>query len=869
MEYALARWVGVVIRYPWWVLAVLVAMTFGATYAIRSYLGVNTSTTDMFSPQLSWRIAHREYSAAFPELRNALTLVIDAKTPELARDSVDRLASALRAETDYFEWVYAPARGEFFSRHGLLYLDLDELDETVERLATAQPLLGRLVSTPNLVGLAGLIDDVVSYQAGQGALSSRDYFLAQVAHAMNATTQGREHRLSWEDVMQGQDSTPGERRQFLLAKPRLDFNTWLAAEPGIERVRALTRALALDATTGVRVRITGGVALEHEELESASRGVQLAGLVALILVAGILLWGVRSIWLTVLSLVTLLAGLTFTAAFAALAIGHLNLISIAFAVLYIGLGIDYALHFSARLRELTLEGVARMAAIERAVRDVGVSLAICTLTTGIGFLAFVPTPFSGVSELGVISAAGMLISLIVTLTALPAMVAVLPGRALRFAKRPITQTDRTTSVPILRRWRGAVLAIAGVFGVLGAMSATTIGFDHNPLNLRDPDSESVMTYRELLAERGRPPWAIVGLAKSEAELSALTDALSRHPEVERVASVRDFVPSDQDDKLDRIDELSLIMGPSLSVELKAVGVSETRERWQGLRQTLEAAPNPSDAVRALTGSVDRYLRLLSSSDPSVARSLVDRLQTSLLGHLPSTLGQLAAGLEAGPVARDDLPHALLSRWVAPDGRFRVRVLPVENIDDNDALQRFVDGVRETMPDSSGTPVINLEASRAVVSAFAQAFTLAGALVLIVLYLMFRNARDVAVVFTPLVLAVLLTVLTMFVFELEFNFANVITLPLLVGIGVDNGVHMVHRMRRAPPPNGNLLSTSTARAVFASALTTAAGFGNLALSEHRGMASMGLLLTIGLAAVLICTLVVLPSLLAPPPEQARG
>ena len=277
---------------------------------------------------------------------------------------------------------------------------------------------------------------------------------------------------------------------------------------------------------------------------------------------------------------------------------------------------------------------------------------------------------------------------------------------------------------------------------------------------------------------------------------------------------------------------------------------------------LAATENRSEVLDALTDSVSRFVMTLEASPPDERAQRIAALDEALLSHLAPTFEQLQMGLDAGPIEFDDVPVSIKSRWVASDGRLRVRVLPKENIDDNAALRRFVDSVRQVMPKSGGDPVINLEASRAVVSAFVQAFAWAGALVLIVLYLMFRNVGDVLVVFAPLVLAILGTVLVMYVCDLKFNFANVITLPLLVGIGVDNGVHMVHRMRKSPPRHGRVLATSTARAVVASAMTTAAGFGNLALSEHRGMASMGLLLTIGLVAVVICTLTVIPALLAP-------
>ena len=202
-------------------------------------------------------MAHREYRAAFPQLRNALTLVIDAESAELARDSVKRLAEKLTEDSVHFEWVYAPSLGAFFERHGLMFLDLDALDELTQRLTRAQPVLGRLANAPNLVGMAALLEDLAAHN--ERGFEQPDFFLDSVARTIDAAGAGRQSNLSWAAVMRGRPSTPAERRQYLIVKPKLDFNTWLAAEPGINRVRELAQSLQLDAARGIRLRVTGGI----------------------------------------------------------------------------------------------------------------------------------------------------------------------------------------------------------------------------------------------------------------------------------------------------------------------------------------------------------------------------------------------------------------------------------------------------------------------------------------------------------------------------------------------------------------------------------------------------------------------------------
>jgi predicted RND superfamily exporter protein len=236
------------------------------------------------------------------------------------------------------------------------------------------------------------------------------------------------------------------------------------------------------------------------------------------------------------------------------------------------------------------------------------------------------------------------------------------------------------------------------------------------------------------------------------------------------------------------------------------------------------------------------------------------LESGLLTTLPRQLQRLAAGLTAGPFGREDLPEELTSRWVAADGTELIEITPAQDISDDVAAERFVETVRATVSTATGLPVVHYEAGRTVVRAFQLAFAYALLMVSIILWVFLRRLTDRVFVIVPVILAAGVTAAMTVPLGLQFNFANIIALPLLLGVGVDNGIHMVHRMRTEPPAAGGLLTTSTSRAVFASNLTTIASFGNLAFVSHRGMASMGQLLTLGMLVTLVTTLVLLPALL---------
>jgi hopanoid biosynthesis associated RND transporter like protein HpnN len=585
----------------------------------------------------------------------------------------------------------------------------------------------------------------------------------------------------------------------------------------------------------------------------------------------VLLIGLGSPRLVISTLFTLIMGLVWTACFASVAVGHLNLMSVAFAVLYIGLSVDYAIHFCLRYKELLQQATPHVMALRQTAEDIGGSLALCSVTTAIGFYAFIPTVFKGVAELGIISGTGMFISLIANLTVLPALLSLLPLSPKAGADKDERRqwVGKLLSTPSLH---ARVIRIGALFlGIGSLLLLPHVTFDSNPINLRDPGSESVVTFKELLAQARNSPWTLTVLAENGEDASNFAEKFSDLEPVEMSVTLDKFIPTDQDEKLAIIEEISIIMGPELleNRQSESPSPSEQIDALSKFTATLEkliriSTESPIKAsARSLYHTTNRFIAGLEGQDPAVRAQTLKSLETSVLGYLPARLRALNIALEADRVSRDDLPEGLLEQWVADDGSYRVTVFPRKNLSDGPAMRRFVAAVRTVAPDAIGFPVIYLEAGDAVVKAFQQAFLLSLTAIALLLTLLLRPRSDALLVLLPLLLAGALTGAASVLLNIPFNFANIIALPLLLGIGVDSGIHMVHRMRAAPPSSGQMLQTSTARAVLYSSLTTICSFGNLATSSHRGMASMGALLTVGIIFTLLCILVVLPALVRSP------
>ena len=872
----LVAWTERVRRHAWaTVLLVLPLAAVLAAYAI-SHLRMNSDTGSMISENLPWRRAFLDFERAFPQFGDELQVVIEAVTPELAELAQRELAGALSADTILFSGVHAPGVGAFFDRHRLLYMELSDLEALADALAANPAWVWRLESDPTLAGLAASLADALD-EPGPPDPHVLDVFAALGA-ALQAQLIYQPYQLSGREALGGRPSTSEERRRFVIAYPRLDFDEPLPARPAVERIRQRIAELELPLRRGVRLRITGAEAIEHEALESAIASTARAGIGALVLVMLVLFVALRSVRLCVASLLTLGAGLCTTAAFAALAVGRLNVISIAFAVLYIGLGIDYALHYvlgyMEALGEDTPAADAHAVSIGRATGRVGTSLVMSAITTAACFYAFLGTDFTGVAELGLIGGTGMLIAVTVTLTLLPALLTIRP-----FRMRPDHRTVRRLAAIAARkraasrriaRHRVAVLAGAGVAALLALVALPGLRFDHDTVNLSDPASESYSTYRSLVDDPYTAPLTVSALAAGPEEEADLARRLERLPAVDRVVTIGDFVPEQVDRKLEVIGRMAAVLGPAPapvaheSRQSSSVEAAELEARLAAVHDLGSLAlgtigrvgRDSSRALGRLGRLIRRWQRWLEPWPEATRREFARQLEQSLVGTFPESIRLIRAGLWAAAVQPADLPPDLRERWISDDGQYRLQVVPVQRMESFEEVRAFVDQVRAQVPRVTGSPVSSLEASRVAMRAFRRAFGLAVLATAVALLALLRRPAPVVLVLATLSLSGLLTFGIAAALDLPLNFANIIALPLIFGVGVDNGIH-INRRSRAIGGEG-LLETSTARAVLFSGLTTIASFGSLGLSQHRGLASMGQLLAIGMIAVVVCTLLILPA-----------
>lgn len=862
----------------WWVLALAtVATAISLSYAFM-HLGINTNTTEMLAADVPFQEAREHYKKIFPENTDSIILVVEAHTPEMAHAATKNLDARLRKVPEHIKSVYTPFGGSFFEKNALLYLDLPELEQLAESVADSKPFIEELIRDRSLHGLFAMLSD--SYHKTHWSNEPLlDSLFRRMAESIQSSLAGLDYVLAWHSVILKQDLKASRTRRFIFIQPQLDYQKLLPAETTFQAIHRIIQESDVSAMPGVRVRVTGEVALAHEELQVVSQRAGIAAFLALVMVCFTLMLAFHSWRLMVVTLLTLLVGLSLSAGFATVAVGQLNILSLAFAVLFIGLAVDYAIHLSLRYQELLGLGNEPFPAMRKSLQEVGPALMLCAVTTGLGFYTFVPTNYAGMSELGLISGTSMFIGLVVSLTVLPALLMVFPLSIKDYRHPPSGQGLKSVyQFPLHHgqaiRW-GTVVILLG-----SALLIPQASFDWNPHNLRDPHVESVQTLNDLLEDNTGASWTLT-LLPAEDKVSDYVSKLGALESVDKVLTIHDFIPKQQIGKFFLLEELAEGFSPQSSnsafspltdqSSLKTamqffLTILEEHIQKAELRDDVSSAVRLSTEMKNLVGRFDKI-------DQELETDLLDRLDKSLLGSIPTGPMNIRVAKEKGPITQEDLPQELLERWVGKDRTYRLEVYPIKDLRNTVALEQFVTEVRSIAPEVTGLPVIYMDGGNEVAGAFRQAFVSALLVIVVILAIVLRNIWDILLVILPLGLAAVCLVAYTVIFGLPFNYANVIALPLIFGLGADSGIHIVERMRRRPAQCEAFLRSGTIRGVFFSSLTTMLSFSNLAYTSHVGIASMGQMLTLGVLLTLIGCLVVLPAFLyrgyARVPENLPG
>ena len=851
----IARIVRCCSRYPWRVVVLAAAFCACAFVYAVGHFAIDTDTAKLISADVPWRKREIAFDAAFPHRADLIAVVVDGATPELAEHATAALAQRLPSRSEVFRAVWRPDGGPFFDRTGLLFQSTGELAQTLQRLIAAQPLLGQIASDPSVRGLTDALSVVVEGVEHDGAkLDELTQPFGALADAFEAIAKGQEPAFSWRTMIAGHPPDPRELRRFILVQPVLDYGVLQPGERASAAIRHAVHDLRLDADPRIRVRLTGPVPLADEELATLADGAALNATVMFLAVVALLWLALRSVRLIVAIVLSLGTGLVVTAAFGLLAFTTFNLISVAFAVLFVGLGVDFGIQFCVCYRAKRYADDDLHRALRNAGGEIGGPLALAASAIAAGFYAFLPTEYRGVSALGAIAGTGMVVAFVSTITVLPALISLLHPSGER------TPVGYKVLAPLdwfLLRHRRGVLVVAGLIAVASVAALPRLQFDFNPIHLRSDKSESVATLLDLMRDSSTTPNTIDVVASSVADAEALAKQLEQLPEVDHAITLASFVPEQQTEKNALIEDAALLLDPVLNPgpTKPLPGDDDNVHSIVRAAERLDhaAAANPGRAGALVASRLARAARALASGD----REQRERLHEALISEWVATLARLRMAMSPATVTLATLPDDLKRDWVAADERARIEVFPRGDANDNATLRRFVAAVRALAPEATGAPISIQESSRTIVRAFVEAGVWALLSITLLLAFALRRVRDVVLTLMPIALSALTTLAICVVAGMPLNFENIIALPLSLGIGVAFNIYFVMAWREG---RGELLQSSLSRAVIFSALTTGTGFGSLWLSHHPGTSSMGKLLALSLACTLISTLVFVPALL---------
>jgi hopanoid biosynthesis associated RND transporter like protein HpnN len=854
------RTIGLCIHYARWVIAGSIIITVLSAWYAAAHFSVTTDINQLISSNSPGRQREQAFEKAFPQF-DVIIAVIDAPTPELVQEATAALVTRLSPQKNFFRSIEAPQGGSFFARNGLLFESPEQLEPQMTMFAQAQRLVQVLASDPSLRGVIRALQfGLLGVQSDKLKLDNMIWPLTLAANTLDQVNANKPASFSWQVLVQSHEPKSSDLMRFLKIRAVLDYSE---IEPGLKASDAIRQAatdLNLASAYQARLRLTGPVPMNDDQFATIKENAALNAIITIAVVLFIL-WLALRWWRIIFAVFASLAvGLSVTAALGLLMVGALNLISVYFAVLFVGLGVDFGLQFSVRYRAERHEVDGLYEALLHAGRRAGAPLTLAALATAAGFLSFLPTAYRGLSELGLIAGVGMLVAFLTSITLLPALLNKLKPRsephALGYAfLAPVDAFLERNRVPIL---------IVTALVILGASPLLYwLRFDFNPMNLRNPKSESVATYLQLEKEQESGANDIVALEPSLAVADHVAAKLTTLPQVARVTTLSTFIPAQQEQKLPLIQNAAEALGPALAPDkvspppTDAENVAIINSTVTALNKFAGEAPGPgADAAKRLATAMDT----LAKADAAARQ----RAEVAFVQPLKTALDNLRNILKAQEVTRDNLPADLVSQWITPDGQARVEIAPSGNENDNRTLRTFARDVQSIEPNATEGPISILEARRTIITAFLEAGAWALLSIAVLLWITLRRLGDVLLTLIPLLVAGVVTLEICVLIDLPLNFANIIALPLLLGVGVAFKIYYIMAWREGQT---RLLQSVLTRAVTFSACTTATAFGSLYFSSDPGTSSMGKLLAIALLTTMTAAALFQPVLMGKPREES--
>ena len=860
----LTQWV---LRFPTAVIIAALALAMLSLAATVQGLSFRTSRLDLLNPQSSYNKLWIKYIDEFGDADDAV-VVVEGSGPDVVVPVLEELSAVLSREDRLFHAVLHEVDLTKIRAKGLHYLPLGELDRLESFLSKIDPIiqgawsqlnLGQMVAQMNYRMSVG--NQVADRQ--QSADAQRD--TSRFAISLLESLRGRGQYVSpWQGMNDSAATISQLDSEYLLTQEgRLGFVLLRLTDrqeqfaKGSEAIGELRRVIAqvqarhLEAEIG----LTGLPVMENDEMTTSQRDMLKAGAISLVGVACLFIAGFGGVRHPLITVITVLLAMAWTFGFVTVTIGHLNILSMSFGVILIGLGIDFGIHYVARYLHLRRTVNRCDHALVQTANSIGPGILTGGITTCVAFFAAGLTEFTGIAELGVIAGGGIFLCILAALLLLPAMIYTVDRH--RFAPTlPNTIQPERWLAPLFRSPLVLLVATLLPCAFFGT-GISKLRYDHNLLNLQPVDLESVRLERKLLTETDQSVWFALSIAETREELLRRKQQFLELATVDRTEEIVSLLPPDHDQKQPVISRIQkrLATLPERPPLIPETPPDELGRQLALLHRDLSGSDAHSSSTRRTIEDIRDVLRRMPLAD-SYAR--LSDFQQRIARDLLSRLHTLQSMADPEPPQLTDLPDSLVTRFVGKNNRHLLKIYGVGDIWNMHSLEAFVADVKRIDSDVTGKPLQTYYASRQMQQSYIHAACYSLIAVIVILLLDFRRIHDVFLALVPMGLGISLLFGIMGLLDIPLNPANMIVLPLILGIGIDDGVHVVHDFRRQM---GRFrLSSSTTTAILLTSLTTIIGFGSLMIAGHQGLQSLGRVLTIGVSCCLFTSVVILPALL---------
>jgi uncharacterized protein len=883
----LERLADTIIRHPRWFVLPQVALTAFCVFYTVTNLKFDSSRDNLVGGDKKYHQNFLKFKKEFP-LPDEVVCVVESEDQEKNRQFVERLGVKLEAETNLFMDVVYKGDLKMLGRKALLFVPESDLQELKSTLHDYRPFLEQFSHATNLASLFTLVnrqfrtagrEENAETTAMVKALPALDRILSQAGDSLRR--QGNPPSPGINALFGG--GQEAESQMYItFAQGRIYLVTARAAqeqvsEDAVKRMRQLIAETQLE-VPGLNVGITGEPVLEIDEMEQSQRDTEKATIISLIVVAVIFIYGYHETGRPIKATICLIVGLAYTMAFTTAAIGHLNILTITFAPILVGIAIDFGVHLITRYEEEIRRGMTNEAALRKAMVYTGMGIVTGALTTAGAFLAMAGTDFRGIQEMGVICGGGLAICLLPMMTLLPALL--LRGRQNVLDHRMGKALERRAKIENmwLRRPRLVIsltlgFCVASIVAALPHRHHPGLYFDYNLLNMQSDGLPAVVFEKKLINSANKSVLYGAIIADSLDHALELEAKLTNLPTVASVDlagidHMARYLTEDQTKKLALVSQIKTEVEPVqfAARDLAPVDVKDFSQTLWSLYgyASLALGEIPTNEVvlrkqmQSLRGTIaDLRMQMLVLPTNAVAAKLAT-FQQALFRDIRDTFETLRAQDDRGRLTVDDLPKTIRQRFLSVTGKYLVQVYPKKDVWQRAPQQEFVKELRTVDPNVTGTPIQLFEYTTLLKSSYQQAALYALIAIIILVLLHFRQISCVLLALLPVTVGALWMIGFMGLFDVPFNPANIMTLPLIIGIGVTNGIHILNRF--AEEQNPSVLARSTGKAVIVSGLNTIAGFGSLIIAKHRGIESLGFVMAVGTATCMIAGVTLLPAIL---------